>query len=50
LSAKGNGQVRHIPTHTLPFVEGLEGGFSGPRELVAERELAVDEIANRLHT
>src|SRR6266480_4638819 len=43
-----DGEVRVVATHTLAFIERLPGGFGRARMLVAESDVAMDEIADRL--
>src|SRR5258705_9988394 len=45
-----DGEVRVVATHALAFIERLPGGFGRARMLVAESDVAMDEIADRLHT
>src|SRR5271165_2923407 len=43
-----DGKVRVVATHTLAFIEYVPGRHGRARMLVAKRDVAVDEIADRL--
>src|ERR1019366_218345 len=43
-----NGEVREVATHTLTFIKDLPGRHRGARMLVAEGDVAMDEITDRL--
>src|SRR5258708_3663963 len=47
-AAERDGEVRVVATHTLAFIEDLPGRHSRARMLVAEGDVAMDEIADRL--
>src|SRR6266511_5122460 len=47
-AAEGDGEVRVVATHTLAFIEDLPGRHGRARVLVAEGDVAMDEIADRL--
>src|SRR4029453_1401903 len=48
-AAEGDGQVGEVAADALAVGEDLQGGLRGAREFVAELDVLVDEIANRLH-
>src|SRR6266540_5291267 len=47
-AAERDGEVRVVATHTLAFIEDLPGRHGRARMLVAEGDVAMDEIADRL--
>ena len=47
-AAERDGEVRVVATHTLAFIEDLPGRHRGARMLVAEGDVPMDEIADRL--
>ena len=42
-------QVSEVPANSLALLERFEGRPRGPRELVTESQVPMDEITNRLH-
>src|ERR1700680_2771838 len=49
-AAKCDGKVRIIAADAFPLVEGFKGRPSGTRVLVAERDMVVNKIADRLNS
>src|ERR1700730_12690401 len=47
-AAERDGEVRVVATHTLAFIEDLPGRHRWARMLVAEGDVVMDEIADRL--
>src|ERR1700736_2042698 len=48
-AAKCDGEVRIIAADAFPLVEGFKGRLGGTRVLVAERDMVVNKIADRLN-
>src|SRR6516162_9319959 len=48
-AAKCDGEVRIVAADAFPFVEGFKGRLGGTRVLVAERDMVVHKIADRLN-
>src|SRR5712691_5967629 len=48
-AAKGDGEVRVGATDGLGFIEYITGGLGRTRMLVPKNDVAMNEIANRLH-
>src|SRR5450432_230212 len=48
-AAQGDRQVGEIAADALTFVESLPGGLGGSGELITERDVLVNEVADRLH-
>src|SRR6185436_11695546 len=47
-AAEGDGEMRVVATHALAFMEGVPGRLGRARMLVAERDVAMDEVADRM--
>ena len=48
--AESYGEMREVAAYTNPFMHGIAGATGGARIRIAEADLRVHEIANRLHT
>src|SRR5580698_8876656 len=48
--AESYGERREVAAYTNPFMHGIAGATGGARIRIAEADLRVHEIANRLHT
>ena len=48
-AAERYGEMREVAAHANPFVHGIAGAAGGARIRIAEPDLGVHEIADRLH-